>query len=531
VIFCLFYKIEFNLYKNKSMNKTITNLPLEVVDRICNQIADDSSVFSLLVGTKQTNLLTSIKLNNVYDQAKVIDKPWYNQITRLKNVSNLYRLPPNIEYIKLSGSFRKIIPYRFSRKSTLKHLDLNDYRRKLRPGVLPINLEILEIKILDILGCVNQLADIVLPKSLIKLNMAAAFDRSCDISYIPYHRRINHNLPKFPPNLKILHLGIFDTRILTPGDLPDSLEELHLGKYNDNSIISGVLPKNLKILHMGNNYNSYLPPLPESLRELYLGDMYNITLGVLPKKLEILDLGRDYNHAIAPDILPSTLRVLILSHYFTQPIDLRILPESLEYIDFGILFDHPLCGVFPSKIKQIKLSGMFDQPLGRIFPESLEILDLGVAFTQDIDDGILPQSLHTLIISDFFNGRISEKSFPANLNTLIWKSEYQSAIKPTNLKEFKIDCTKELEYNQVLLRIPRILLGKQPLDRYRYGPLPQLPTHLNSLTFGSTMNQPIDFQLPTHLNSLTFGSTMHQPILVPFGSSLQQLIWSIPLEE
>lgn len=137
---------------------------------------------------------------------------------------------------------------------------------------------------------------------------------------------------KFPKNLKILHIGIYDSSssnteydkfcINYMSDIPDTLEHLCIR----NPILPNKLPSKLRSFACPTSRISKLPELPDTLEYLLCSDNNIIQLPKLPKSLKILNCARNKLTKL-PD-LPDGL--IFLGCQKNKLTELPKLPASLK---------------------------------------------------------------------------------------------------------------------------------------------------------------------------------------------------------
>lgn len=159
----------------------------------------------------------------------------------------------------------------------------------------------------------------------------------------------NHILPS---NLEILDVS-FNKITILPKVLPDTLKEL----YCDYNFISELpkLPPNLRILNCGSNNLTSLPELPKNLFSLVFNNNRISTLENLPDSLEILKF--PYNRILHIDNLPSKLLILECSYNNLEY--LGDLPDSLSSL---ISIDNKL-NFIPKTVKYMEISFYQDKPI------------------------------------------------------------------------------------------------------------------------------------------------------------------------
>ncbi|EFA77452.1 putative protein serine/threonine kinase [Heterostelium album PN500] len=138
-------------------------------------------------------------------------------------------------------------------------------------------------------------------------------------------------------NVTEINFGNEFNQILSIGVLPESLESLKFGEEFNQILSVGVLPESLKSLVFGFKFNQILSVvgvLPKSLESLEFGYSFNQILsvvGVLPKSLESLEFGYEFNQILSVDVLPESLKSLLMKNY----IDRKDLPQHIENLFIG----------------------------------------------------------------------------------------------------------------------------------------------------------------------------------------------------
>lgn len=154
----------------------------------------------------------------------------------------------------------------------------------------------------------------------------------------------------------------------------------------------------------------------------------------------------------------------------------EILPRSLVELELPRTYSSSLSHlVLPPTLKSLRMSIKWNSPV-RDWPQlplGLELLDVGPRFNQSLASFTFPPSLTHLELGSVFHQPLNDCRLPNGLKHLT------------------------LSYNWNL-----------SIDQ-----LPTLPESLETLTFGSMFNQPVDrLTLPSSLSSLQFGRCFNQPV-------------------
>lgn len=328
-------------------------------------------------------------------------------------------LPNNLTHLELGGKYNKTIGVGVL-PDGLTHLILGEnYNRKLRKGALPNSLLYLKFsEVMNINRYTRTIDGGVLPPNLQILEL------------YNYYGELKIDI--FPSTLTHLYISIRDKKI-PPGVLPDSLTHLHCLDYRIEKLEHGVLPKNLKVLVIDNlDDNIILNPgvFPNSLDYLKFGTMFNSAIGknVLPNNLTHLVFGDYYNKRIGKNVLPKSLTHLVFGSYFSQYIGKNVLPDSLTNLTFGENYNHILEeGVLPKNLIYLTLGECYNKKIkNKVLPDSLLHLQFE-GIRCEIDH--LPPNLLSFQCEKISNKiNLSTRFFPDTLTTL--KFTYDRKLKP-----------------------------------------------------------------------------------------------------
>eukprot|EP01112_Ceratiomyxa_fruticulosa_P013572 TRINITY_DN3818_c0_g1_i1.p2 TRINITY_DN3818_c0_g1~~TRINITY_DN3818_c0_g1_i1.p2 ORF type:complete len:247 (-),score=42.49 TRINITY_DN3818_c0_g1_i1:1447-2187(-) len=124
-------------------------------------------------------------------------------------------------------------------------------------------------------------------------------------------------------------------------------------KKAKNVLDQKAIPESVVELAFSDKKISPISTLPSNLTHLKLGWIYNRSLfdEVPPHTLTHIEFGYSYNAPLRN--LPPNLLWLKFGHDFMQ--EIRDLPPKLEYLEFGPLWNHPISGLLPHSLKQLKL--------------------------------------------------------------------------------------------------------------------------------------------------------------------------------
>lgn len=224
---------------------------------------------------------------------------------------------------------------------------------------------------------------------------------------------------------------------------------------------------------------------------LYIGKKH-IDFSLLPKTVTEVIL-RGYEGSI--DDLPDSVVKLKTGQLFNKII--KKLPANLEYLEFGENYDRPILpGVLPNKLLKIKFGYYYNQPLQEnIFPESVTSIKFGACFSQEINYNCLPKNLKKLDMGALNNKILNIKS------TKIIKLKLSMHFNFPNIEECIPKTLKKITFGNGF---------KQNLTEK------SLPAGLESIYFGMSYNQQINFSLPKNLKYITFGFYYDRPFCIDF---------------
>jgi hypothetical protein len=181
---------------------------------------------------------------------------------------------------------------------------------------------------------------------------------------------------KTPPILKKLVIKQCK-HILPPYFLSEGLEELKLLKDYNHEFGTNVLPNSLKKLVLGNEFDKPLNNLPPQLESLKIGMWFNNSLEFIPVTLKKLSLGDSFRKDL---INFSNIEKLILGNSYYKHIEKGVLPETLVKLSFGRAYNQPIVkGLFPNSIKFMRLGSQRE-----VFslPKNLETLEIRFSNTK-----------------------------------------------------------------------------------------------------------------------------------------------------
>ena len=165
-----------------------------------------------------------------------------------------------------------------------------------------------------------------------------------------------------PPTLTFLHLGAEFDQPLAPGVLPESLRclvgrgplgERHLLAQRllpaslqrlsldhwPHALEVGALPQQLKALHMAVCPRPHIALQPQSCPPPCCTSPSPASLDAFcptssPPPSSSCTCASGYDYPLLPGVLPPSLRRLVLSRTFSQPLQLGSLPEGLLFLCF-----------------------------------------------------------------------------------------------------------------------------------------------------------------------------------------------------
>ncbi|KAM9960887.1 hypothetical protein ACTFIW_010045 [Dictyostelium discoideum] len=376
-----------------------------------------------------------------------------------------------------------------------------------------------------------------LPTSLTKLTL---FSGNCQNQILPklgsntsitsltfgnkfINKKTQFKVGDLPQNLTFLDLGHMFNMKLVKDVLPSSLITLKLSKNYDHSLSGEVLPKSLKTLHLGQKFNQQilsndLPSqleeitlswlfchsisnFPNSIKTLIMEDHFKGPLEKLPSSLTKLSIKTGYYSSIKPNIIPSTVKDLLISSYQNN-----LLPNTIpsSCINLSIPF-----GSFDFEITN---NNNNNSTTTTIFPNSIKYLNFGTWSNKLIPPNILPTSLTTLILGSYYNQPLNgilkplhslktiefgnsfdqplkaddddEIEFPNNITSIKFGYSFNKTIKPNSfpnsLKILKFDIKfsngdKEFEENSIPSSVESIVF-----KNLSFNPI-NLPKSLTSL--------------------------------------------------
>jgi hypothetical protein len=228
-----------------------------------------------------------------------------------------------------------------------------------------------------ILDCLEEKFGITIAKNILTFT----YDFTLIAKYLPLSFEIMpFNITEiiFEKNLDVSNT-ILNTSILPIYKYENTITKIHLtGSFNC-QIMPNVLPTSLKTLIVEGIYNQEFLP------------------NVLPNGLENIILSDNYNQPFREGVLPQTLKYLYLGYAFNQNIfDRNILPDSLEKIIFvghGLLQGQVNMLSEVLRKKKYELISKFNLPV-LYLPSNLKELKFGANFRQNIYE--LPEKLEEL---------------------------------------------------------------------------------------------------------------------------------------
>ena len=183
-----------------------------------------------------------------------------------------------------------------------------------------------------------------------------------------------------------------------------------------------------------------LPPglLPTGLRVLLLSDKYSQQLqpGSLPSTLTFLQLGGLFNQPLEPGVLPASLLQLSVtsSMHYHHPLLHELLPASLERLR---LWNWPLpleVGMWPSGLRALEL-GECDHPLQpHVLPPTLLYLSFHF-FNQNLRPHAFPSSLVELHLGHTYTLPLLPDVLPSSLRRLSVGGAFVGPLRMRSLPE------------------------------------------------------------------------------------------------
>ena len=223
---------------------------------------------------------------------------------------------------------------------------------------------------------------------------------------------------------------------------------------------------------------------------------------------------------LAPGLLPSGLRLLLLPDYFHQPLQPGSLPSALTFLQLGHRFDQPLApGVLPASLLYLCLAGdVRDHALlQRALPASLERLRLNW-WSHPLQPGLWPPGLKALHL-----GRLSRPLVPHVLpSSLLYLSLHHHEhpllphALPSSLVELDLDgYDQPLPPGVLPSSVRRLMWGGAFRQALQVGSLPE---GLLSLAFhprgagGARLPPLLPGVLPSTLLSVDFADRYEHPL-------------------
>ena len=214
------------------------------------------------------------------------------------------------------------------------------------------------------------------------------------------------------------------------------------------------------------------------------------------RHLSALQLAHSLELTLAPCLIPPGLRSLRLPEQYNQPLPPNVLPATLRHLVMGGLNQQLEPGCLPSQLTHLSLDA-YNQPLSEgVLPASLCYLCLGYAFNQPISPGVLPAELSCLILGVDWA-----------VNSGLWddtRDRFLSAYSDGSLmfeREFRGQPSHLVG-----------MIGWHVQSRFDQ-PLPvgALPAALRHLTLPASFGYPLDAgALPSSLESLLFESEVYE---------------------
>jgi len=374
---------------------------------------------------------------------------------------------------------------------------------------------------LTLTGIDTPLHALNLPTSLLHLTML------CKGAY-------SHPLTPLPPCLQSLHV---EAESIHPPDththpFPHSLTALHLDAScaSIHSWREVMLPPKLRTLYFNircirkrDDGRGYEPAtgggLPSNmmnhptLTDLRLPGTFNHPIHSLPPSLIKLRLGILFNRSLDNVQWPSSLRAIIFSPCWRQPVTHLTLPDSITDLVFGrsgmefnygqpnrianlrfppnlqtlnmykgfnashemnqLNLQHttltsldirrqkkPLLPLLPNTLRRLSFRFDFNQPIHTWhLPSSITELELGDEFNQPLDDVTLPASLLKLKLGESFNQPVENIKLPPILHTFIIANEkFDQPIEklslPSSLRVLSLSAIEHYTHPMSKLRLP-----------------------------------------------------------------------------
>ena len=307
-----------------------------------------------------------------------------------KHVIPAYKIKhcKNLHEIKVIVELESVLSLRNENLNPIQILFKCTSNSKFKPGIINNKNSIKRIN----LGSKYKkpLEENSLPLSLTHLD----FDWDC-----PFQSKLKAGV--LPPKLMEFELPHHYNHPLEPGDLPNSIQYLTFNDFYSHFLTSETLPKDLRYLKMGY-------------------DCKPLIKGSYPQHLTILDLER-VRWKIEPNILPNSLKKLILGHYDHQ-FEIGSLPENLKDLKIGFYrFDFE-AGILPHGLEKL-YTELYRSINNCVFPSSLKVLQLGYNFSfgpydHPFPTGVLPEGLIKAKLYYNFKYSFQPGTFPSTLNKL-----------------------------------------------------------------------------------------------------------------
>ena len=384
-------------------NSSLDKLP-HLVEQLSSQVTHiqcsgpmDVSKFSHLISLEITNDINFQNLPTSLQQLMCRDSKktyFYNTLTLGSNLTHLtlpldfdcivLTLPSSLLYLDLGNTFNNflILP------KSLTYLNLGD--KYDHPLTLPLSLT-------ELMCGHNFNQPLSLSFYLQKLTLGSKYSQQLflldtlqSIKISPNDYNYVFKLSRLPSNLIELH--ICGKMVLYDNHLPTTLQSLIIDETNNDATS----------IHHSISEQSFLH-LPPNLRILSIIRFNHNLQQILPFTLRELILSGDFNQSIE---LPPNLRILSLTGKFNQ--DLGILPSNLRKLTLGDEFNHPL-GMLPEDLDILSIGDAFEHNLEAL-PFDLQELYLGKSFDHALDD--IPDSLYevhvnrSVVVQSFFNEKV-----------------------------------------------------------------------------------------------------------------------------
>ncbi|KAN0026334.1 hypothetical protein ACTFIV_007318 [Dictyostelium citrinum] len=243
-------------------------------------------------------------------------------------------------------------------KNSIKETDIDEQTLKISLKQIPPSVDTLQIIFLD-----EKLQSIfktsLLPESItclsLRINQDKPIlnDKTFDI--------INNN------NLKSLHLeSLFSFPIIITNNINNNNDNNNDNNDNNDNNNNNNSNSNNNNSNNNNNNNNNNKVSPESILK---GSMFS--------GLTSLNLSIRFNIEILPNVLPNTLKTLILSQDFNRTLYVGSLPQSLSYLKFGRNFNQPIGekGILPTQLKYLYFGDLFDQSINDLHISTLKVLE------------------------------------------------------------------------------------------------------------------------------------------------------------